>query len=392
MQPAMSLDAEVVVVGGGLAGSAVAVHLADRGHEVIVVDRVVFPRDKPCGEGLMPHGLHALGRLGVAPPVDARPFGGIRWTAGGVTAVGRFPEGVHGLGVRRAALDAALHARATAHPRISVRTPIRVDGLGHDADGVTVRTDHGPIRARLVVGADGLHSRIRHWTGLERAPRGRKRYGVRGHLTLAPGVADPPWVDVELVDGAELYVTPVGPGQVNVAALCERDTARGLKGAPAEVLARWLAGSRLGESLVAGPSADVRVTGPLRQQVSGVIADRVVLVGDAAGFLDGITGEGMSTGLGSAELAADVVSAGLRGAGLDRAALRPYAIAHRRLVRETDWLTEVILWGVARRWLAERVVRNLARRPQLFDRLLAIETGAASLSSIGVSGLLGLVA
>lgn len=384
------LDADVVVVGGGLAGASTALGLAARGHHVIVLDRARFPRDKVCGEGLMPHGARALAALGVPVPVGA-PFQGIRWTAGGVTAVGVFGDGL-GVGMRRRLLDDALLGAASDHPRIDVRTGQGAQALRVDASGVTVDLDDGAVRGRLVVGADGLHSQVRRWCGLERARGRRRRYGVRQHLRLAAGIPDEPWVDVELADGAELYVTPVGPGEVNVAALCEHDAARTLKGGAAAALARWILGSKLGPRFAdAVPVDEARVTGPLRQLASAVVSDRVLLVGDAAGFVDGITGEGMSSTLGSAALAAEIGSGALAAGALDRDALAPYARRHAALVRESRWLTELILWGVRHRWLAERVVRNLARRPELFDGLLAIETGNGSFRELGVGGLLGLV-
>src|SRR5687767_8098600 len=85
-------DAEVIVVGAGVAGCAVALHLARRGHSVILLDRSESPRDKVCGEGLMPHGVAALDRLGLLPlPFPVLPFTGIGYHVAGVDAVGRFP-------------------------------------------------------------------------------------------------------------------------------------------------------------------------------------------------------------------------------------------------------------------------------------------------------------
>ncbi|MEZ4237676.1 MAG: NAD(P)/FAD-dependent oxidoreductase [Myxococcota bacterium] len=383
------------MIGSGPAGSAAALRLARLGHHVVMIDRLEHPRDKVCGEGLMPHGVAALAELGIDPPLQAQRFRGIRWSAGGVTAIGVFPNGSTGLGLDRRAFDQVMCSAAEAHARVTLRAPLTARGLEVTDDGVAVQTDEGPISARVLVAADGLHSQVRLWVRLEREARGRKRYGVRQHLRLAEGRAIEEWVDVELVAGAELYLTPVGPQEVNVAALCERDAAKELKGegGSSGALARWIASSMMVERFEGAQAIDeVRVTGPLRQVPSGVVADRVVLVGDAAGFLDGITGEGMSTSLASAALAAEVVSGALKaGSRCDAAALAPYAEAHAALVRDGRRLTEIILFGIGRRWIAERAVRNLARRPELFDRLLAIETGGAPLSSLGWWGLFGLV-
>jgi flavin-dependent dehydrogenase len=383
-------DVEVLVVGGGLAGVATAAALADAGHDVLILDKAAFPRAKVCGEGLLPHGVAALAELGLTPPPEAQAFRGIRWSMGGATAVGRFPRGASGIGLRRDALDARALARAKHHPRIAVEEGTSVTGLRRDAGRWIARTPGGTVSARVVVGADGLHSRVRAWAGLDAPIAGRRRYGVRQHYVLDRPVEE--WVDVLVIDGAELYVTPVGPREVNVAALVEHDAMGRLKGRLAEGFAGLVAGSPLADALAGARSdEDVAVTGPLRRSSTDVVADGLVLVGDAAGFVDGITGEGMSLALRGAALAAEVVVDALRAGSVSAERLRPYARRRAALVRDPVRLTELVLWGMRHRWLATRVVRSLQRRPELFDRILAVETGEARLASIGVAGALRLV-
>lgn len=377
----MGWDAEVIVVGGGLAGSATALAFSRAGHDVIVLERGQFPRSKVCGEGLFPNGVAALRRYGVVPPAGSRPFLGIRFSSGEVTATGRFPHGEVGVGLRRTDLDALLFATASQAPRVQVRQHTIVRGVTRERDGWTVHTATGTVRAPLLVGADGLHSQVRRWVGLDRPGRGRKRYGVRAHFKLAAGATDPEWVDVFRLDGGELYVTPTAPGEINVAALCEHATMAGFKGDPTAGLLRWIAScpplaERIGEGV-----DQARVCGPLRQRARAAAADGVMLVGDAAGFLDGITGEGMSLALHAAEHAARIGSEALRRGSLDARTLREYAVARARLVRDVERVGNVIVWGIRSQWLTERALRGLARRPELFDQLLAISTGRATLIS-----------
>jgi flavin-dependent dehydrogenase len=375
------LDAEVIIVGGSVAGSAVATHLARRGHEVLVIDRAAFPREKVCGEGLMPHGVAALGRLGLDAHALGVPFVGIRYHAGGARAEGRFP-GDPGVGLRRHELDQAL-AQLSREAGVH-----RVDGVVRDVGGepgaMRVVTRGGVLRCRAVVGADGLHSKVRKRLGLQAPPRGRKRYGLRAHVRLASGRALPRTVDVHVVRGAELYLTPTGPDQVNVAVLAEAATMSALRGARSE-------GDRLGDALFAlartapevaelldgaQPITEAAATGPLRQASRDVVADGALLVGDAAGFLDGITGEGMSLTLREAELAAEVLADGLRRGRLHARDLAPYRRRRRAASLAQVALTRAVLWGIRYRPLARGVVGYLAKRPDRFGQLLALSIGA----------------
>ncbi len=386
----MALDAEVIVVGAGPAGTATALHLANRGHDVLLLDRASFPRDKACGEGLMPHGVEALGRLGITP--DGARFHGVAYHAAGRAAEGRFPGGHHGIGVARHTFDAGLVAVASHHPRIRVRTGVRATGLcGRPGAMVVTTARGGAFRSRTVVGADGLGSPVRAWAGLALPPASDRRYGVRVHLAV-PAERSRGVVEVHLTPHAELYVTPLGPAsrpgwaRLNVAVLLDHDEVRTLRGDMLAGMRNIIEGTPslgLGAMEVLG---EPKAWGPLRRKPSCVVGDGVVLVGDAAGFVDAITGEGMSVGLASAEIAADVLSSAMQRNRLDRQALRPYAMRRRRMARHLTWLTETVLFGLRRPWLAAHVIANLEREPAIFERLLGVAIARAPIWSVGLGG------
>jgi len=280
---------DVLVVGGGPVGLAAAIEARLRGLTATIVEPRQSAIDKACGEGLMPGALPALARLGVDPPgFDLR---GVSYRSAGRRVDHLFASGA-GRGVRRTALHDALADRARSLGVVMVRG--KVDALQQDSQSVTA----AGIRARYLVAADGLHSTVRRLTGLERpvAARGR-RYGVRRHFHVEPQTD---LIEVYWTPTVEAYVTPVGDGVVGIAMLGRQglDFEAALAGIPA--LASLVTGAE--------PASALRGAGPFRQSTTRRSLGRVLLVGDASGYVDAITGEGIRVGLAQAEAAISSVS------------------------------------------------------------------------------------
>jgi len=304
---------DLLVVGGGPAGLAAALNAARAGLDVTVLEPRTAPVDKACGEGLMPGGVAALHRLGVRPP--GMPFRGIRYVDEQNCATADFPEG-SGLGLRRTALHGALH-QAALDAGVEL-----VAARAHDVHQDSVQVSAAGVHARYLIAADGLHSPVRRSLGLERTAPGPRRWGLRAHFPLAPWSE---YVEVYWGSSGEAYVTPVAPDCVGVAFL----------GSGREPYAQRLAAfPALRERLAGAAAGPVLAAGPLRQRVSRPVSGRVLLVGDAAGYLDALTGEGLSLGFRCAEAA---VGAIVRGDP------EQYVAEHRRITRRYRLLTAALV-------------------------------------------------
>lgn len=298
---------DILVAGGGPIGLAAAIEARLAGLTVTVVEPRPGPIDKACGEGLMPGAVEALARLGVDPP--GHPLAGISYQDRDRRVDHGFRHGV-GRGVRRTALHAALSERAR---ELGVEFVVgRVDSFEQDSGTVTARLGGpgeaggltGDIRAHWMLGADGLHSTIRELAGLA-VPSGRaRRFGLRRHFAVAPwnDLVEVHWTRVPGGGPAEVYVTPVGAAEVGVAVLAPQHTDYDEAVFSVPQLAARLDGAAL--------TTTVRGAGPLLQRTWARTAGRLLLVGDASGYVDAVTGEGIRVGLAQVRAAIECITAG----------------------------------------------------------------------------------
>jgi flavin-dependent dehydrogenase len=335
-------DLDVLVVGGGPVGLAAAVEARLADLSVAVYEPRPTPVDKACGEGVMPGAVLALDRLGVRP--HGLPFAGIRYIDGDLAVEHRFRAGL-GLGVRRTELHRAIAARAAELDVEVVRE--RIDAVRQHDDGVSVP---GGRRARWVFACDGLHSALRRELELGRRPHPVSRYGLRRHFRVRP------WTDlveVHWTPSAELYVTPVDRELVGVAVLGARGTDYDAALRQSVQLGRRLAGVPI--------VSELRGAGPLRQRTSRRTRGRVLLVGDASGYVDALTGEGIRLGLAQARAAVAAVIAD-----------RPDAYERdwRRLSRDYRLLTATLVSAAVRPAIRRRIVPLAVHLPRVYGALV----------------------
>jgi len=378
---------DVLIAGGGPAGLAAGIVCSRNGLRTLVCEQSRLPQDKACGEGLMPVGLNYLEQLGVKSflaPGDYFPFRGVAYISpDGAVAYGSFREGP-GWGIPRRNLSKALVQKCKTLPHLEIWEGARLKLIsrqetGSSAGPLLAKVGEECIAARLLVGADGLNSLVRRRAGLEKTTHARdnrelQRWGARQHYALSPWSE---FVEVYWQVGVEAYVTPVGPCEVDVAFLWDRKRLGRVSGGRDLFPGFLKLFPTLSERLRSGRPNDIPLAvGPLFRTPVAPVGQCMVLIGDAAGYLDAITGEGISLALAQAlALEEKVVPDLVKGKMVKTTSLAAFAHAYREIMAPYYRMTRVVLYLSRHPVLATNVIGLLSRTPNLFAVLLSANMG-----------------
>ncbi len=366
----MRPDADVIIVGAGPAGSASALLLARYRYRVMLVDKAVFPRDKPCGDYCNPGAAETLDRLGCLHDVlsaGASKIAGMAvYAQDGSSVEAVFPTGT-GLLIPRRRLDAALLACASRAGGEIVEG-MAVETAWIHQDGVEVRSTSGrSLRARVLIAADGMRSTIARRLGRLAIPV-HGRYTVGAYFSGLPHTA--PRGELHLGPGYYCGVAHFGGGVANVCMALPRRLWR--RAGPGETFEAALASLPVLADAMAGARREsaFRCTGPVGFASREPVADRVLLVGDAAGQIEPMTGQGISLALRSAELAAGVAADALGVGDLSSRHLARYADRRRREAAGRLTISRYLQHLAFHPRLTPVLVRRLAARHSLAADLL----------------------
>jgi len=389
---------DVAILGGGPAGSHLALRLARLGWRVALIEARTFPRAKPCGEFMSPECLGLLEEVGLLRPVVAAgacaisrmELNGFGSTARGGYMGRTLRPGtyVHGLALRREILDEISLRAAARAAGVTLYEGRRAVGLLRDAGGridgarLAPRADGveqdgtEEIRADFTIGADGLRSLVAREMGVYHGVEALKKLAFVYRLA---GVAPQHHAEVHFVDRGYLIAAPVDEGMLTLNLIIERPVWRGgvdkwtflceqLRQAPA--LQAKLRGARL--------VGDVLATGPLASTTDRQVFDGAALVGDACGFVDPLTGEGLFFAMRGAALLAGSLDRALTQGRRDARALAPYARARRREFGPRLLLARGLQRCLRKPDLAARMLAFLAARPRLMDLILTVTGDSVS--------------
>lgn len=380
-------ECDVVIAGAGPAGSTTALRLARAGFSVALVEPKAFPRFKACGEFMSPECLRILAELGLADDLaalGAHEVRGMLLHAGGARALGRFRDVGrarapydHGWAVRRDRFDEVLLG-AAVHAGVRLLTGYRATKLLRASDGTItgLRTRHVngeplDVRARFTIGADGLRSRVARELGVQRAVPWLDK------LALTTRYADVAWsgpAEVHFFEGGYFACTAVDAGLVSLNLVVDRAFYANAACGRDEFLERsFVHAAALGERLRRGRRVDpVRGLGPLAGRTTAQTFDGAALVGDACGYVDPVTGEGIFFALAGARILSASLERALHARRVDRESLAGYLRGRREVIEPRAALATLLQRGLRHPRLVTRVVRLLQARPELADVLVSI--------------------
>ncbi len=389
---------DVLIVGAGPAGASLAWRLGRAGFHVRVLEARRFPRFKPCGEFVNPECARILRELGVEGELralGARPLSGFNFFGFGREASGDFvslgrimPPAQHGLALRREVLDAVVLRAARRQPGVEHHEGVRATELLYDSDGqvrgVRARSSDGErfeIEARFTVGADGVRSAVAGALGVRRSTPWLRKLALVTHYAH---VRETDRADIHFFPGGYFAAHAVDREQFSVNLVVDVDAVRASPLGPTEFFERAVENCpRLHERLSGAWRVEpVRGVGPLAYTTSRQVFDGAALVGDAAGYVDPMTGEGVYAAFRGAELLAENLERALHVGRADAASIRAYATGLRRKLAPRAFFARLLQRGLRHEWIASGVLASMQARPSIADLLVSVSGDYVPLSAL----------
>lgn len=349
---------KLAVIGGGPIGLYTANILAEKGHQVTLFEKGSWPIDKACGQGIMPSGVSLLSHSGVEFTLqrDAITLAGITYIDGDVQLTGSLPS--KGLGVERLVLSQKLWNKVSPLSNVKLRSKTKVTNISISDNIVKINNEVHPEETfSYVFACDGLHSQTRNILQNEKLVTNNLRLGGRVHFSI------PPWsqnVEVYWKEGVEAYVTPVSSQKIEVAFLWYQSHQFSSKNLEQQLFELF---PELKEKLHNHSSCnDFRAYGPFDKRSKSLRVGPVFFIGDAYKFFDGITGEGISIGLRSAQIICQN--------------FQNFSWYHKLKIHRMyffySMLVSTALWMSRHPHLRRKILQSLKKFPRFFNLILTL--------------------
>jgi geranylgeranyl reductase family protein len=386
MPPSSTLH--VAIVGAGPAGSSAATFLAQQGARVTLLERNHFPRDKTCGDGCTPRALWMLERLGLGalPGAEAAPVDSVYTISpGGVVLEIDIPPRLFGgkaCAIPREVLDERLVRRAV-QAGAELREGVRVEGIERDAQGILLRCREGePLRADVVLGCDGSPSVVRRALGAPDFPEHEGAFAVRAYYENVQ-LSHPRsmaffWEEELLPAYGWIFPLPGGRANVGLGMRADQLAASGAK--LPELMEKFCASPNVAREL-AGARRVGKVKGhhlPFGSFARHTTFDRALLLGDAAGFVNPLTGEGIEFALESGAFAAEAVAEAVAAGDFSARGLGGYGRRWETRFRTAFHLNRRLMRAFERPRLLDRIFRAADRSARVRDELIDLLSGEAT--------------
>ncbi|OGL64676.1 MAG: hypothetical protein A3J27_14110 [Candidatus Tectomicrobia bacterium RIFCSPLOWO2_12_FULL_69_37] len=383
------MDFHIAVVGGGPGGSACAALLARKGLAVLLVERSSAPAEKVCGEFVCPQSFHILDAMGATPALAREPHrkvtGMVLSSPAGHRVDAPFPAAGggcgpprHGVSLPRPRFDGILQETAALQGAALWRgTRLSALEIGPGGATLTLRREKERaslrVRAQLVIGADGRFSAVARQSRLSLPPAGRARAAVHGYFEGVRGLGDKGEMHI-LPGGAYCALNPMPDGTCNVSCVDDLEAALRWRRREAGLLRDRLRQSALLREMFsrAAPAGPLRVLAPLQARTRRPYAERVMLVGDAAGFYDPLTGEGIYAALQTASMAAIVAERALSQGNCSEESLSEYGRMRAHWIRPKMLVWRLLQQLIRRERLVARFGAQLVRAPELAQLLVGL--------------------
>jgi len=369
------MKADVVVVGGGPSGAVCARELAQLGYSVILIERANMPRNKVCGEYLNCGSLQQVEELGLlnSLPAEAHLLRGLRLSSAGKSLQLHFPKPA--MALARSIFDSMLMDAARAsgvqviHGRVNgVRfRDGNVCGVQYESDDVV-----HDVGARYTIGADGCGSIVARKLELTKRIRSNVRYAMGGHFEAKASDL----LEMHVDKGTYLASNPLSDHHANVMFIAPKSVISASAG-DSDAWFRRMANAMMPEAAFdierrLGKSV---AFGPLTHRVTAAASHKVLLVGDAAGFISPFTGQGIFIALSSARAAAAAVHAAMGNPSREKHAFFVYDRMQRRDRRARSGLSALLDILAHAPFMAHRVMRRVEMDERLRENLLNLFCG-----------------